>query len=292
MLDAELLGHGDLDVVDVAAVPDGLEDGVAEAQRQDVLHRLFAQVVVDAEDLVLVERRRAAWRRGPGRCRGRGRRASPPRCGRRSRRSPGTLQPCSARALGHVAEHRRDGGEVVARGSRRCRAWRRRRRGPSSACRRWASRRTRPTRSGTGRRRFFHSGPASGTASRAAWRNWSSLHCGAGHPDHGEAVGEGLVLGQRGDGGQELARRQVARGAEDDQGQRGRRVAPTSRAWAVSSTGSWSSMSTPSIATGVASVVTTPSLSTSAWTSTPASTSTPTWAAPCACLAPPDGRTR
>ena len=33
------------------AVPEGLEDGVAEAQSDEVLHRLLAEVVVDAEDL-------------------------------------------------------------------------------------------------------------------------------------------------------------------------------------------------------------------------------------------------
>ena len=53
-LDAQLLARGDLHVVDVVAVPDRLEDGVAEPEHQQVLHRLLAQVVVDAEDLPLV----------------------------------------------------------------------------------------------------------------------------------------------------------------------------------------------------------------------------------------------
>ena len=53
--DAEVLGHGDLHVVDVAAVPDRLEDRVAEPQDQDVLDRLLPQVVVDAVDLPLAE---------------------------------------------------------------------------------------------------------------------------------------------------------------------------------------------------------------------------------------------
>ena len=53
--DADRLGHGDLHVVDVVAVPQRLEDGVGEAKDQDVLDRLFAQVVVDAVDLALVE---------------------------------------------------------------------------------------------------------------------------------------------------------------------------------------------------------------------------------------------
>ena len=47
--DADVLGHGDLHVVDVVAVPDRLEQLVREAQRQDVLHGLLAEVVVDAE---------------------------------------------------------------------------------------------------------------------------------------------------------------------------------------------------------------------------------------------------
>ena len=62
VLHAHGLGHGDLHVVDVAPVPDRLEQGVGEAERQDVLHRLLAQVVVDAEDLALVEDGRPAWR--------------------------------------------------------------------------------------------------------------------------------------------------------------------------------------------------------------------------------------
>ena len=53
MLDADLLRDGDLHVVDVAPVPDRLEDGVGEAEGQDVLHRLLAQVVIDAVDLRL-----------------------------------------------------------------------------------------------------------------------------------------------------------------------------------------------------------------------------------------------
>ena len=54
-LDAEVLGHRDLDVVDVAPVPERLEDAVAEAEDEQVADRLLAQVVVDAVDLRLVE---------------------------------------------------------------------------------------------------------------------------------------------------------------------------------------------------------------------------------------------
>ncbi len=50
-----VFGDGDLHVVDVAAVPDRLEDGVGEAEEQDILGSLLAQVMVDAVDLALVE---------------------------------------------------------------------------------------------------------------------------------------------------------------------------------------------------------------------------------------------
>ena len=54
-LDADRLGHGDLDRVDVAPVPDRLEQPVPEAEDRQVLNRLLAEVVVDPIDLVLGE---------------------------------------------------------------------------------------------------------------------------------------------------------------------------------------------------------------------------------------------
>ena len=45
------LGGGDLDVVHVLPRPQRLEDAVREPEHQDVLDRLLAQVVVDAEGL-------------------------------------------------------------------------------------------------------------------------------------------------------------------------------------------------------------------------------------------------
>ena len=54
-LDADALRRRNLDVVDVVAVPHILEDAVRETEYQDVLHRLLAEVVIDAEDLVFVE---------------------------------------------------------------------------------------------------------------------------------------------------------------------------------------------------------------------------------------------
>ena len=53
--DADVLGGGDLYLVDVVAVPQRLEHAVGEPERHHVLHRLLAQVVVDPEDLLLLE---------------------------------------------------------------------------------------------------------------------------------------------------------------------------------------------------------------------------------------------
>jgi hypothetical protein len=53
--DTERLGRRYLDVVDVVATPDGFEDGVREAQREEVLDDLLAQEMVDAIDVLLYE---------------------------------------------------------------------------------------------------------------------------------------------------------------------------------------------------------------------------------------------
>ena len=53
--DAEALGHGDLHALDVVAVPDRLEKRVREAEVQQILHRFFAEIVIDAEDARLGE---------------------------------------------------------------------------------------------------------------------------------------------------------------------------------------------------------------------------------------------
>jgi hypothetical protein len=55
VLDPERLRDGHLDVVDEVVVPDRLEDPVGEAERDDVLDALLAQVVVDAEHVALGE---------------------------------------------------------------------------------------------------------------------------------------------------------------------------------------------------------------------------------------------
>ena len=53
--DADILGHGDLHVVDMGAVPKRLEERVGEAQRHEVLNRFFAEIMVDAVDLMFFE---------------------------------------------------------------------------------------------------------------------------------------------------------------------------------------------------------------------------------------------
>src|SRR5262245_10999799 len=51
-LDAEAFGQRDLHVLDVMTVPDRFQEGIREAEVQDVLHGFFPEVVVDAEDVV------------------------------------------------------------------------------------------------------------------------------------------------------------------------------------------------------------------------------------------------
>ena len=52
-IDPEGLGHGDLDIANVVAVPDRLEEGIGEAGVEDVLRRFLTEVVIDPEDLTL-----------------------------------------------------------------------------------------------------------------------------------------------------------------------------------------------------------------------------------------------
>ena len=54
-LHTDLLGHRELHLGHVVAVPQRLEDAVGEAQGQDVLDRLLAEVVIDPVDLLLPE---------------------------------------------------------------------------------------------------------------------------------------------------------------------------------------------------------------------------------------------
>src|SRR5215467_13651149 len=50
-LDTDGLGNRDLNVVDMVAVPQRLEDAVGETQHQDVLDRFLAEKVIDPIDL-------------------------------------------------------------------------------------------------------------------------------------------------------------------------------------------------------------------------------------------------
>mmetsp|Transcript_1197 Transcript_1197/g.3360 ORF Transcript_1197/g.3360 Transcript_1197/m.3360 type:complete len:441 (+) Transcript_1197:13-1335(+) len=54
-LDSEIFLEGDLDALDVVAVPDGLENGVGKPESHEVLHKLLPEVVIDAVGLVLGE---------------------------------------------------------------------------------------------------------------------------------------------------------------------------------------------------------------------------------------------
>src|SRR5690625_1432067 len=48
----DVLGHRDLYVVDVVGVPNRLEHLVGKSQRQNILHRFFTQIVIDAKNFV------------------------------------------------------------------------------------------------------------------------------------------------------------------------------------------------------------------------------------------------
>ena len=54
-LDPERLGHGDLHMIDGVAVPQRLEQRVGETERDEVLDRLLAEIVVDPEGPLLAE---------------------------------------------------------------------------------------------------------------------------------------------------------------------------------------------------------------------------------------------
>ena len=55
LIDAHLLGHGDLHVIDEVAVPQRLDEGIGKAEHQQVLHRFLAEVMIDAKHLAFVE---------------------------------------------------------------------------------------------------------------------------------------------------------------------------------------------------------------------------------------------
>src|SRR5262245_23422924 len=55
LLDTDGFGRRDLNMIDVSAVPDRLEDGIAKAEHQQVLDGFLPKVMIDTINLVLVE---------------------------------------------------------------------------------------------------------------------------------------------------------------------------------------------------------------------------------------------
>src|SRR5215472_18485664 len=53
--DSKRLRHSYLHMIDVATIPDRLEDSVGKTEHQNVLNGLLAQVVIDAVDLALLQ---------------------------------------------------------------------------------------------------------------------------------------------------------------------------------------------------------------------------------------------
>src|SRR5439155_26425020 len=53
--DAEVLGHRDLDRLDVEAIPDRLQERVREAEEDQVLDRVLGEVMVNPENVPLAE---------------------------------------------------------------------------------------------------------------------------------------------------------------------------------------------------------------------------------------------
>src|SRR5262245_20673247 len=54
-LNTEILRHGDLYTLDTVAVPERLDKRVREAKDQQVVHRSFPQIVVDAKNICFVK---------------------------------------------------------------------------------------------------------------------------------------------------------------------------------------------------------------------------------------------
>ena len=51
----ETFGHGNLDLRDIVAIPDRLKDPITKTKDHNVLYGFFAQVVVDAIDLIFMK---------------------------------------------------------------------------------------------------------------------------------------------------------------------------------------------------------------------------------------------
>jgi hypothetical protein len=55
MLHAQGLGYRDLHVIDIAAVPYGLENTIGESKNEYILNCFFAEIMIDSVDLVLAQ---------------------------------------------------------------------------------------------------------------------------------------------------------------------------------------------------------------------------------------------
>ena len=55
VLYAQIFGHGYLYVVHIAAVPEVFKYGVRKTEKEDVLDRLFAEIMVDTEYLIFIK---------------------------------------------------------------------------------------------------------------------------------------------------------------------------------------------------------------------------------------------
>src|SRR6267142_6421206 len=54
-LNSEVFRHGNLHALDLIAVPERLQQRVLEAEENHIMHRPLAQIMIDAEDVLLVE---------------------------------------------------------------------------------------------------------------------------------------------------------------------------------------------------------------------------------------------
>src|ERR1039457_6706513 len=56
LLDPHRFGGGYLNMIDIARVPDRLENAIAEAESHQILHSLLTEIMIDAINLALLER--------------------------------------------------------------------------------------------------------------------------------------------------------------------------------------------------------------------------------------------
>src|SRR5690625_7429451 len=64
VLNIYCFGDRYLDIVDVISIPEGFKDSIRKPESQNILHRLFAQVVVDPKNLALFNVSRQAFVKG------------------------------------------------------------------------------------------------------------------------------------------------------------------------------------------------------------------------------------